>query len=107
MTSREEIGRAGEALAADFLRRHGLRVVARNVTLPEGEVDLLARDGRRRVAVEVRTITGTSDPLTAFGPDKRRRVARLAQRLAADRVDLVAIRLTPEAAEFRWVRGAA
>jgi len=105
--TREEIGRAGERLAAHFLQRHGLRVVARNVVLAEGEVDLLARDGASRVAVEVRTITGTHDPLEAIGPDKRRRVMRLAARLAADRVDLVAIRLTPTAAEFRWVRGAA
>lgn len=107
MTPREKIGRVGETLAAGFLRRHGLRVVARNVNLPEGEVDILARDGRWQVVVEVRTITGTQDPLEAYGPDKRRRVARLARRLAADRVDLVAIRLTPDAAEFRWVRGAA
>lgn len=107
MTPREEIGRVGETLAADFLRRHGLRVVARNVNLPEGEVDILARHGRTQVVVEVRTITGTQDPLEAYGPDKRRRVGRLARRLAADRVDVVAIRLTPDAAEFRWVRGAA
>lgn len=99
-------GDRGERLAAVFLRRHGLSVLGRNLEVDGGEIDLLADDGGRRVVVEVRTITGDHDPLAAYGPEKRRRVARLAGRVGADRVDLVAVRLTPSAAEVRWVRGA-
>lgn len=105
--SRRAIGSAGERLAAPFLVRHGLDIVARNVALDGGELDLLALDDGEKVAVEVRTVTGAEDPLGAFGPDKAARVARLARRVGARRVDLVAVTLLPEAAEMRWVRGAA
>ncbi|HEX2153529.1 MAG TPA: YraN family protein [Acidimicrobiia bacterium] len=104
---RPAVGATGEQLAATFLARHGLKVVARNVEVAGGELDILALDSGRRVAVEVRSITGPGEPLQAFGSDKAARVARLARLAGAERVDLVAIRLTPEAAEVRWVRGAA
>lgn len=107
MTARNLIGSSGERLAATILSRHGLEVVGRNVVVGSGELDILARDGRNRVVVEVRTITGPQDPLTAYDPAKAAQVSRLAAQVGADRVDLMAIRLGPEAAEVRWVRGAA
>lgn len=107
MTRRAAVGLAGERLAAAFLESHGLRVVARNVEVEGGEVDIVATDGRSRIVVEVRTITGDGEPLDAYGPVKAYKVGRLARILRADRVDLVAVRLSREAAELRWVRGAA
>lgn len=104
---RARVGTIGEEVAAHFLARHGLSVVARNVELPGGEIDILALDGPVRVSVEVRTVTGSQDPLQAFGFEKASRVRSLANRIGAQRVDLVAIRLKPEAAEARWVKGAA
>lgn len=101
---RAAVGLAGERLAADFLGRHGLEVVGRNVAVGRGEVDLLARDGSEAVVVEVRTVTG-GEPLEAFGPGKAHQVRRLAGRLGATRVDLVAVRLGPDAAELRWLPG--
>lgn len=103
---RSRIGAFGEEVAAGLLRRHGLSVVGRNVEVDGGELDILALEGPVRVAVEVRTITGPGDALQAFGPAKAAQVRRLAGRVGAQRVDLVAIRLTGEAAEARWVRGA-
>ncbi len=107
MTDRRLIGSSGESLAAAILTRHGLRVVGRNVAVGRGEVDILALDGRSRVVVEVRTITGNHEPLEAYDSVKAAQVSRLAARVGADRVDLVAIRLSRRAAELRWVRGAA
>lgn len=104
---RREVGEWGESLAVAFLRRHGLRVVACNVEVAGGEVDIVATEGHQRVVVEVRTITGEGDPLAAFDHAKAARVRRLAAVLGADRVDLVAIRLTAEGVELRWVRAAA
>jgi putative endonuclease len=104
---RQLIGSSGERLAAAVLASHGLTPLDRNVELGTGEVDIVALDGAHRVVVEVRTITGNHDPLRAFDPGKAARVGRLAARLGADRVDLVAIRLDREGAELRWVRGAA
>ncbi len=47
-------GAAGEQLAADYLRRQGLRLVERNFRVRGGEIDLVCRDGRTTVFVEVR-----------------------------------------------------
>ena len=47
-------GARAEALAADYLMRHGLAILARNFRTRFGEIDLIARDGRTLVFVEVR-----------------------------------------------------
>ena len=47
-------GRLAEELAAHFLERQGLTVLARNVRCRGGELDLVCRDGRTLVFVEVR-----------------------------------------------------
>ncbi|MGH8911640.1 MAG: YraN family protein [Acidimicrobiia bacterium] len=104
---RRRVGEAGERLAAAVLDSHGVRVVARNVAVDGGELDLLAVDHGRRLVVEVRTITGNGDPIEAYGPVKEAQVGRLARMIGAERVDLMAIRLKAEAAEIRWVKGAA
>lgn len=104
---RRAVGSAGESVAGAFLARRGLKVVARNVEVDGGEIDILALDHGWKVAVEVRAITGPEEPLHAFGADKAGQVGRLARLVGADRVDLVAIRLTEKAAEIRWVPGAA
>lgn len=104
---RRSLGHAGESVAAWLLHRHGLSILDRNVTVGNGEVDIVARHGRDVVVVEVRTVSGPADPLDAFGAAKANQVASLAGRLGADRVDLVALRLTSDAAEMRWVRSVA
>lgn len=95
----------GESVACWFLSTHGLTPVARNVEVPGGEIDILTRDGRERVAVEVRARSGPGDPIDAIDPSKRARVIRLAARAGADRVDLVGVRLGDAAAEIHWVPG--
>jgi putative endonuclease len=47
-------GARAEAIAADYLARKGLVVVARNFRTRHGEIDLVARDGDTLVFVEVR-----------------------------------------------------
>jgi putative endonuclease len=47
-------GARAEALAAAYLQRQGLAIVARNFRTRAGEIDLVARDGRVLVFVEVR-----------------------------------------------------
>lgn len=53
-TAKQISGDAGEALAADYLARQGLRVVERNFRVKGGEIDLICRDGATTVFVEVR-----------------------------------------------------
>jgi putative endonuclease len=52
---RQKFGRAGEAFAEQYLRGAGLAIVARRYRRAGGEVDLVARDGRVLVFVEVKT----------------------------------------------------
>lgn len=48
------LGRWGEALAADFLRRQGYEVVAAGWRCRFGEIDLIAQDGTYLCFVEVK-----------------------------------------------------
>lgn len=54
--SRTWIGDYGEKAAADFLRAHGCRILAKNFKGRRGgEVDIIARDGKLLLFVEVKT----------------------------------------------------
>lgn len=50
-----ELGRRGEQRAAWYYRLRGYRLVARNVRLRAGEIDLVVRRGRMLVIAEVKT----------------------------------------------------
>jgi putative endonuclease len=78
--STRNLGQAGEVVAARFLERHGLVIVARNLRSRLGEVDLLARDGSTLVFVEVKTRRGSpgDPPQAAVDARKRARLGRLA-----------------------------
>ena len=54
MSTRQAKGAAGEQLAADYLMRQGLSVIERNFRVKGGEIDLVCRDGKTTVFVEVR-----------------------------------------------------
>lgn len=54
MTRTAERGARAERLAARWLARRGLRLVARNVRFRFGEIDLVMEDGEALVFVEVR-----------------------------------------------------
>ncbi|MDP2134387.1 MAG: YraN family protein [Sulfuritalea sp.] len=47
-------GAAAEHLAADYLQRQGLTLLERNFRIRGGEIDLVCRDGKATVFVEVR-----------------------------------------------------
>jgi putative endonuclease len=51
---RRLLGQAGEALAADTLKKHGYKILTRNYRTPYGEIDLIARHGDTLVFIEVK-----------------------------------------------------
>jgi Holliday junction resolvase-like predicted endonuclease len=65
----------------------------------------VAEDRGQKVAIEVRTIRGGSEPIDAIDPAKRRKVRRLAHQTGASRVDFVGIRLESDAVVVHWVPG--
>lgn len=68
------LGRKGERIAAEFLRRRGFKVIGTGFLARRGEVDLVCRQGERLVLVEVKTRSSDTfgTPAAAFGPRKRR-----------------------------------
>ena len=108
-------GRDGEDEAARFLAGHGLALLARNVRVGGGELDLVAEDGGTVVFVEVkwRRDASRGAPAEAVTSLKRRRLlsaarAWLAQNPAGAgrevRFDVVAIE--GDANTIDWIRGA-
>src|SRR3989442_9887749 len=81
MDPRRSIGQAAEEAAAGYLQRAGLKVIARNVRLPGGEIDLVCREGDRWIFVEVkcRQARWGDAPGAAVSAPKQRRLVRLAQ----------------------------
>jgi len=95
------LGRWGEEQAVRFLRRKGLKIVARNLRTPVGEIDIIARHKKTLVFVEVKTRRNLAfgAPQEAVGPTKQRQIRRTAQWYLADqgtptapaRFDVVAV----------------
>lgn len=109
---RRELGAWGERLAADYLRRRGMVVLERNWRCPQGEIDIVARDGGCLVVCEVKTRSGPAfgGPLHAVGWRKQARLRRLAAAWLAEhgggvdavRIDVVGV-LRPPAGRPRVV----
>lgn len=103
--SSRRIGAIGEELARHHLEARGYRVVATNYRCRWGEIDLIARDGREWVFVEVRTRRSDAYglPEESLTEAKAHRLILAAQDFLAEsdeagedpewRIDLVAIRL--------------
>lgn len=119
MMTRAEIGALGEQLAADHLRRLGLRILARNWRCRYGELDVIAADPSTNTVVFVEVKTRTGDGFGglahAVTESKARRLRRLAglwlaaqeHRWAAVRIDVIGVRIgrrrTPEITHLRGI----
>ncbi|HPU02737.1 MAG TPA: YraN family protein [Rhodoglobus sp.] len=80
MAAKDALGRRGEEIAARYLASRGLAIVERNWRCPQGEIDLIARDGGELVFVEVKTRSSVAfgHPLESITPVKLARLRRLA-----------------------------
>ena len=80
MAHNAELGRRGEQLAVDHLEARGMAVIDRNWRCRLGEIDIIARDGRDTVFVEVKTRSSTDygHPFESITPVKLARMRRLA-----------------------------
>jgi putative endonuclease len=80
VNAKDELGRTGEQVAADYLERAGLRILDRNWRSTDGEVDIVAAERRVLVVCEVKTRSGTrfGTPLEAVTRHKQARLRRLA-----------------------------
>lgn len=84
-------GRSAEALAAWWLRLKGYRILARDLRLPGGELDLVARRGRVLAVVEVKRRASLETAAEAITARQRQRIARAAAAWLARRPDLAGL----------------
>lgn len=80
---RRATGQRAEDICARRLRAKGWQILARNWRIRMGEIDLIARTGNVLVVVEVKAIhidprRGPVVPALAVGPNKQRRLRKLA-----------------------------
>lgn len=113
---KDALGAQGEQLAARRLAEAGLEVLERNWSCPDGELDIVARDGAVLVFCEVKTRSGRGfgSPFEAVTAAKARRLRRLASRWLSEhghrygsvRFDVVGVLCVPgECARVQHVRG--
>lgn len=107
MSRSEQTGKWGERAAEDVLRRKGYRILGRRVRVAgRDEIDLVARDGKVLVFVEVKTRASEQygRPIDAVDRHKRQVTSRAAMRYIRKlkkrdipfRFDVVEVIGTPE-----------
>lgn len=79
--TRLALGAWGEEQAVDYLRRQGMKIVECNFRTPVGEIDIIARDRKNLVFIEVKTRRSHAfgTPQEAVGQRKQRQIIRTAQ----------------------------
>lgn len=112
-TNKRELGSRYEKQAAAFLEQKGLRILERNFYCRSGEIDLIAREGRYLVFVEVkyRHTQESGWACAAVDRRKQRAISRTAQFYLVRygygmdtpcRFDVVAI----DGGKLQWIRNA-
>lgn len=77
---RKTLGARGEEIAVAYLKRQKYRIIETNFRCRCGEVDIIARDGKTLVFVEVKTRRTASYglPQLAVTPFKQRQISKAA-----------------------------
>jgi len=115
-SKRIALGKTGEDLACRELERRGYAILARRYRLRIGEIDIVCRDGRTVVFVEVKAREGKvfGEAAEAVTATKRRRIVALATEYLtrhhlADhpcRFDVVSIQMNEGRPEIEVFQGA-
>ena len=108
------LGARGEQAAAAYLEGEGYQILYRNYRFGRGEIDLIAREGRTIVFVEVKTRSSNryGEPEEAVTAGKVRRIRRIASAFLAERrigecdcrFDVVAVMFEEGRASVRHTR---
>ena len=78
---KKSLGNLGENLALKHLKKNGYKIINRNFESKYGEIDVIARDGKTLVFIEVKTRSSDKFgyPEKAITPWKIKRMAKTAQ----------------------------
>ncbi|MBQ8427824.1 MAG: YraN family protein [Clostridia bacterium] len=88
------LGKKGEKLAENYLKKAGFTLLQRNYTTPFGEADLLMQKGEERVFVEVKTRTadGYGTPAESVTKEKRKKYEKIAMYYLSGQREELAVR---------------
>jgi len=113
---RQTFGRQGESVAVRYLKKQGYKIIEQNYRSKAGEIDIIARDRKTLVFVEVKTRRSISygNPKWAVTPKKQRAISKAAlcylkmtdQTHADARFDVVSILARGEDTHIELVRNA-
>ena len=82
-SSTKILGQQGESAVARWLESHGFTILARNYTIKEGEVDLIAQYKEIIAFIEVKTrMTEYFSPAEAVTYSKQRKIIKAAKHFA-------------------------
>jgi len=75
-----KLGVKGEGLAVKFLKKKGYKIIEQNYKTPLGEIDIVAKDGKSLVFIEVKTRESTAYglPYEAVNTLKKKKIANVA-----------------------------
>jgi putative endonuclease len=66
------LGKEGEDIGARYLQSNGFKIVERNFRTPFGEIDIIARKGKKLYFVEVKTRTSSEYGRGVEAVDRRK-----------------------------------
>ena len=107
MKHNQRIGKWGEDTAAEYLMQQDYEILACNIRTPNGEIDIVARQGDITIFVEVKTRTSNKMglPEESITPRKREHMLAAADHYAAEheidhwQIDVIAIEGKPAASK--------
>ncbi len=75
------LGKKGERLVEEYLKKQGIKILKRNFQTPFGEADIIALDKDEVAFIEVKTRTSTDygTPAEAVVKEKQRRYKQIAK----------------------------
>ncbi|MBN1351356.1 YraN family protein [candidate division KSB1 bacterium] len=112
-----QFGRAGEQQAADYLRKKGYQIIQQNYRWARGEIDIIARDEKTLVFVEVKTTRNAStfgEPETWVTLRKQQQIGQVASRFLQEfeikdvdcRFDVVAVTYSNQSWHLKHIENA-
>jgi putative endonuclease len=113
---RQKSGQRGESLAAWYLKKNGYKIIEQNYRTPLGEIDIIAKEKKTIVFVEVKSRQSIryGNPKWAVTPKKQRKVSMVAlqylkstrQMDARARFDVVAVTSNHDQPQIEIVKNA-
>jgi len=111
------LGARGEDLAVQYLKKKGFKVIERNYHCSAGEIDLIAREGKTLIFVEIKTRSSSEFGLPQEAVDrfKQKKMIEVARAYLAEhhlneeipaRFDVVAIHLTSTGPDIELIKDA-